>query len=132
MTTDISAREKVGAEFEVVWARSTPGNQTNRAIAKYWFRSGRDCGLAAHAALERSTIKELNARIQVLERSDVAALVRREKQLIEALAELNMMAHKLRHSAVCGTERKRDLVRIDLAMAAAGKLTQGHNTKVTP
>jgi hypothetical protein len=128
---DITAREVVRTEFEVVWTRATPGNRPQRSIAMYWFREGRNRGLAAHAAQDKSKIKELHARIQKLEQGEAGALLRRERQLTEALAELVLCARKLRHSAQCKTERKRDLARIEAALHVAGALTKDYSTKVT-
>ena len=45
--------------------------------------------------------------------------------LVEALRELEFCARKLRHSAETGTERRKDLERIDAAIKEAARLTGG-------
>ena len=118
---DINAREVVNVEFEEVWKRVTPGNKPLRSIAKHWFRLGRTHGLAAHAALERATIKELRARIAELEKLDAAQLARRVHRLTEALTELEHCARIIRQSNRSGNTIKRDAVRVDAAIHNARK-----------
>lgn len=117
----INARATVAAEFDIVWRRATPGNKPNRSIAAFWFRSGRDCGLAAHAALERDTIKQLRARIADLEQLETADLQRRVRRLTEALTELHYCARQLRQAGRSGNEVKREAVRVDAAIKNAAK-----------
>lgn len=54
-------------------------------------------------------------------------------KLIEALRELVFCARKLRHSAECGTTRRKDIERIDLAIKKAEALTSAKTkTEFTP
>jgi len=119
--TDINSREVVAAEFEMVWARTLPGNKPARAIAKYWFREGRSHGMAAHAALDKGITKDLRAEISKLEQLDATVLARRVHRLTEALTELEHVARQLRQSARSGVPNKRDAVRIDAAINNAKK-----------
>lgn len=57
--------------------------------------------------------------------ADCRAALEKTDALIEALRELEFCARKLRHSAEHGNDRRRGLERIDAAIKAAAKLTQG-------
>lgn len=127
---DINAKATVNAEFEAVWQRATPGNKPGRPVAKYWFRNGRDCGLAARAAEERAVVKELRERLAELEKADAAKLAREVQRLSESLAELHYCARQLRHSILSRVELKKERVRVDAAINTAGKLVAGYSAKV--